>query len=604
VARSGTRAESCVILVAADQILIAEMNANPSQTGASAADRTGRPALWLVAAAAIVAFVVLGQGITAPFQKDAEPQSAQWVQSVARGHLMAPRDYYGYLVEKPLLYYWLSGAVTRLMGGNATEVSARIVSLLAGTALAIEVLLWTSENLGVAEGWLAFLFLIATYGYSSRATLALTDMLMTFLVISTLLILYPQLDGPASRPRTFAAIVVLQFAVLTKGPIAAVLTGLAVVIYFVITGRNLLALLLERWAWILAIAVVVMTVGWYWLWFTLGTWKIFPIFMTENFGHFLSAKYGGTGEAARPPWYIVARLVGGAMPILLLLPAAIAGFMTGEIGPARRRPLAFQASLAIAVIAFFSIASAKRDDYILPALPGVAILCAAVFVLSEPTAGRARWAIRLRIGAVAVTAIAMLSALAAGIALALTHAHMSLHLQSSDADELALYVRGFATMRLGYLIFALAVIAGAIAAGVGLARRNTILAGAAVGILTLCLSMLANAILRPGLAWERSAKTFAFIVHEQIGAAPIFVAHHPNYDFSFYYGTDAPPLMGRNRQALPPGVQSYLIANDTERNALAPQYRDRLKLVVKSHLVGNDGPLALYAIGPEPQPLH
>ena len=565
------------------------------------ADRTGRPALWLIAAAALVAFVVLGQGITAPFQKDAEPQSAQWVQSVARGHLMAPRDYYGYLVEKPLLYYWLSGAATRLMGGTATEVSARIVPLLAGTALAIEVLVWTAENLGAAEGWLAFLFLIATYGYSSRATLALTDMLMTFLVISTLLILYPQLEGSASRARTLAAIVVLQLAVLTKGPIAAILTGLAVLTYLAIIGRNPLALLRERWIWILAIAIAVMTVGWYWLWFTFGTWKIFPIFMTENFGHFMSAKYGGTGEAARPIWYIVARLIGGAMPIVLLLPAALAGFMTGEIGVERRRPLAFAASLALAVIVFFSLASAKRDDYILPALPGVAILCACVFALNEPTAGRAPWALRLRDVAVVAIAFAMLSALAAGMALAVSHAHVGLHLQSSDADELALYVRGFATMRIGYLIFALAVTVGVVAAGVGLTRHNAILAGIAAGILTLAGSMLANAILRPSLAWERSAKTFAFVVREQIGAAPIFVERDPNYDFSFYYGTDAPPLMGRHRQSLPPNVQSYLIANDAERNSLAPQYRDRLKLVVKSHLIGHDGPLALYAIAPEPQ---
>ncbi|MFZ0659451.1 MAG: hypothetical protein WAM05_12070 [Candidatus Binataceae bacterium] len=593
-ARSGAGAKT------QSHIITAKMNANPSQIGVSAADRIGRPALWLIVVAALVAFIVLGQGITAPFQKDAEPQSAQWVQSVARGHLTAPRDYYGYLVEKPLLYYWLSGAATRLMGGKTTEVSARIVPLLAGTALAIEVLLWTAENLGAAQGWLAFLFLIATYGYSSRATLALTDMLMTFLVISTLLILYPQLEGSESRVRTVGAIVVLQLAVMTKGPIAAILTGLAILTFLVITGRNPLALLRERWIWILAIAVTAMTVGWYWLWFTLGTWKIFPIFMTENFGHFLPAKYGGTGEAARPIWYILARLVGGAMPIVLLLPAAIAGFVTGEIEAARRRPLAFAASLAIAVIVFFSLASAKRDDYILPALPGVAILCACVFALNEPTAGRAHWALRLRTAAVITIALAMLAALAAGIALAITHAHVGLHLQSSDADELALYVRGFAMMRLGYLTFALAVIAGAIAASIGLVRRNAILAGAAAGLLTLSGSMLANAILRPALAWERSAKTFAFIVHEQIGAAPIFVVRDPNYDFSFYYGTEAPPLMGRHRQAPLPGVQSYLVANDAERNALAPQYRDCLKLIVKSHLVAHDGPLALYAIASEP----
>ncbi|MHB8381120.1 MAG: ArnT family glycosyltransferase [Candidatus Binataceae bacterium] len=575
------------------------MNAYPSQTGANSADRAGWPELWQIAAAAIVAFIVLGQGITAPFQMDAEPQSAQWVQAVARGHLMAPRDYYGYLVQKPLLYYWLSGAATRLMGGTVTEVSARIVPLLAGTALAIEVLVWMAENLGVAEGWLTFLFLIATYGYSSRATLALSDMLMTFLVISTLLILYPQLEGPATRARTFAAIVVLQLAVLTKGPIAAVLAGLAILTYLATIGRNPFALLRERWVWILALAVAVMTVGWYWLWFTLGTWKFFPIFMTENFGHFLPAKYGGTGEAARPLWYIAARLVGGAMPIVLLIPAAIAGFMTGEIGEARRRPLAFQASLAITVMVFFSLASAKRDDYILPALPGVAVLCASVFTLGDPAPGHARWALRLRTVAVVAIAATMLAALVAGIALAASHAHAGFHLQSSDAEQLALYVRGFAMLRLGYLIFALTVIAGVIAASIGVARRCAILAGVAAGLLTLAGSMLANGILRPTLAWERSAKTFAFVVRERIGAAPVFVARYPNYDFTFYYGTDAPPLMGRHREAPPPGVQSYLVANDAERNSLPPDYRDRLKVVVKSHLIGHDGPLALYAIAPE-----
>ena len=37
--------------------------------------------------------------------------------------------------------------------------------------------------------------------------------------------------------------------------------------------------------------------------------------------------------------------------------------------------------MSLAVLLFFSIASVKRDDYILPALPGIAILCASVFTL-------------------------------------------------------------------------------------------------------------------------------------------------------------------------------------------------------------------------------
>ena len=63
---------------------------------------------------------------------------------------------------------------------------------------------------------------------------------------------------------------------------------------------------------------------------------------------------------------------------LLIVPAALA-FYTGEISPEKRRPVIYQVSMSLAVLLFFSIASVKRDDYILPALPGIAILCASQF---------------------------------------------------------------------------------------------------------------------------------------------------------------------------------------------------------------------------------
>jgi hypothetical protein len=45
----------------------------------------------LLAIAALFAFIILVQGINAPFQKDAEPQSAEWIQSIVRdGHWLIP----------------------------------------------------------------------------------------------------------------------------------------------------------------------------------------------------------------------------------------------------------------------------------------------------------------------------------------------------------------------------------------------------------------------------------------------------------------------------------------------------------------------------------
>src|ERR1700722_14349977 len=120
---------------------------------------------------AVFAFIVLAQGISAPFQKDAEPQSAEWIQSIVRdGHWLIPADAYGYTDRKPPLFYWLSAIVAKATGGTVDEVRARAVSVIAGTALAVCVLAWAVANVGAVEGWLAFLFTLGTYGFALRAT--------------------------------------------------------------------------------------------------------------------------------------------------------------------------------------------------------------------------------------------------------------------------------------------------------------------------------------------------------------------------------------------------------------------------------------------------
>src|SRR5271168_3855713 len=96
----------------------------------------------------------------------------------------------------------------------------------------------------------------------------------------------------------------------------------------------------------------------------------------------MPAKLGGTGESYRPFYYIALRLIGSALPMTLLIPPAVLAFYTSEIAPEKRPAVIYQVSMSLAVLLFFSIASVKRDDYILSALPGIAILCASVFTLA------------------------------------------------------------------------------------------------------------------------------------------------------------------------------------------------------------------------------
>jgi 4-amino-4-deoxy-L-arabinose transferase-like glycosyltransferase len=537
-----------------------------------------------LAIASLFAFIILVQGISAPFQKDAEPQSAEWIQSILRdGHWLIPHDAYGYTDRKPPLFYWLSALVADASGGTVDEVRARAVSVVAGTALATAVLAWTASNVGASEGWLAFLLMLGTYGFASRATEALTDMLLTFLLFAAYSAIYPLVQAPAPTShgsgRTLFAGVVLGLGVLTKGPVAIVLCALAAAIYLSIERRNPVALLRQRWPWqVVAIAIAIGAV-WYVPAVIVGGHKILRIIFAENFGHFMPARLGGTGESHRPFYFIAARLLGGAFPMTLLIAPAALTFYTSEILAEKRRAVIYQVSMSLAVLLFFSIASVKRDDYILPAIPGIAILCGSVFKL-DIRGG----ASKLRD---VIVALFVLSPIVLALLLGLFRGHAPhVNLQSSDAAYYSLFES------MGKSV-ALVFVAGLAAVGIEIfaaVRRRATASGLAFAFTAICFSLFWTAALRPGLAVARSIKSFVPIVAEHVKGDQLCIPSGINYELSYYYGAAVPDL--RNPKC------AYLIATPREMSAMTPDYRERLKLIAKSNLIGGGGPPALYEISP------
>lgn len=537
-----------------------------------------KPATLLLAA--LFAFVVLIQGIGAPFQKDAEPQSAEWIQSIVRdGHWLIPADAYGYTDRKPPLFYWLSALIAKSTGGAVDEVRARVVSAVAGTALAVGVLAWTLANLGAFEGWLAFLFMLGTYGFASRATEALTDMLLTVLLFAAYSAIYPLLDSTpvASSRRAIFVGVVLGLGILTKGPIAIVLCALAASIFLLIERRNPIVMLRQRWPWqIVAIAIAIGAI-WYLPAAIVGGHKIVRIIFAENFGHFMPARLGGTGESYRPFYYIAARLLGGAFPMtLLIVPAALA-FYTGEISTEKRRPVIYQISMSLAVLLFFSIASVKRDDYILPALPGIAILCGSVFKLDVRG-----WASKLRDVLVAVFVLGLV--LAFLLLVFVPSLTPKMNLQSSDSAYLSVFLANGETLpRLWLIAVGIEIFA--------LIKRRATASGLAFGLIALPMSLLWTATMRPDVARLRSVKSFIPIIADRVKANQLCIPSGINYELSYYYGAAVPDL--KNPKC------AYLLATPREMGAIAPEYRARLKLIAKSNLIGGGGPPALFEISPE-----
>jgi 4-amino-4-deoxy-L-arabinose transferase-like glycosyltransferase len=559
-----------------------------------------RRALNRATLAFVIALALLTVGLNAPFAKDQEPQSAQWVVDIVQhGHWLLPYDYYGYVERKPPLFYWLSALAVKAAGGHVNEPLMRIPSLIAAAALAAEVMLWASAAFDGFTGWLAFFFLLGMYGFAYRAAVALTDMLMTALMLTGYYLLGPLLEGRGSIRRELAAAVALGFAILTKGPIALVLAAVGAALFLSLMRRNPFRMLTAAWPWRVLLIALAIAALWYVPAFIEGrNSDLLGVFAQENFGHFMPAAMGGIGEASRPFYYIALRLLGGTFPLCLLLPAVIAALPGLDERP--RRSIAYQSAMVLAVLLIFSLASAKRDDYILPAIPPLAIIIASLFspALAVPSMKFARSLRDLSTGFIVLTSA--LGTITIVILVAIRH-HSGLHgldLQSADASFAAIFVNGVANFEAPFVGLLAVIIFGALLCLFGLWRHTDTRASLGLAVIALSMTLIWTALLKPREAATRSLRLFAHEVHAQVGNKPIYVPWQ-DPEFSYYYGSGVPPLPRALALGGPSaGATIYFVSRPGQLFVLAPSLRQSLIPILQANVIGGGGPPELYQLRP------
>ena len=551
--------------------------------------------------AALVAFaigmIILAQGITAPFVKDAEPQAASWMQDVASGHdILMPHDYYGELARKPPLFYWTAGAITAITGGRVNEVRARMVSVFAGAAIAVGVLMWTAEFFDLTTGWLAFLFLLGSYGFSSRATLALEDMMLLAFMFAGWCLLYSTIERGPSRRGTIEMGIAFGLGILTKGPVAIVLPAFGALIYLLITRRSIVEQLRKAWPWtVLAIAVGI-ALPWYIPALLDHGGEFAKIVFQENFGHFLPRGVGGTGEAARPIYYIVIKMIGRITPLNFLLPALVLALVRGDFIPEKRRPLMFQFSFLLAMLIFFSVASAKRDDYVLPGIPSLVILFAALFTSLKD----ARLTERLRdTAAVAVCVIAILIVATASMWVYVEHLTLVNEINPVDRAQADLLVKYYiGAMSLALVAVGSAVIGCAALDVIGVRRKHPAQTAAGLGFLSLLGVVLITGSVQPEMARERTLKYAAADIERIAPDAPIYVIHE-NEELAFYLHREAPVIVGADRTVRKIDLPAYVFAYRSDFRGSAAWLKDRVTLLKEWDRLGRAGSPTLYRLEPD-----
>lgn len=294
--------------------------------------------------------------------------------------------------EKPPLQYWATAAAFKAFGPD--EWTARLWPALTGF-LGVLLAFYAGRRLfNDAAGALAAAVLASSLLYLFIGHFNVLDMgLAFFLQLAVTGFLLAQ---GGERRWMWVAWAALALAVLSKGIVALVLTGGALVLYSLLTrdfspwrrleaGPGLAIFLALATPWFVAVSLAN---------------PEFPrfFFIHEHFERFLTT----THRRSQPAWYFLPVLLGGLLPwTTMALHAWATGWRRPPVAGAFR-PAAFLAVWCVVVFGFFSASGSKLPSYILPMFPALALLTGAF--LAEAS----RRTLLIHLGLAALPALAAL----------------------------------------------------------------------------------------------------------------------------------------------------------------------------------------------------
>jgi len=270
--------------------------------------------------------------------------------------------------HKPPLFFWLI-AILSLPLGAVTEFTARLPSVLAALGTLVLIMSMGRRWFGPKTAALAGVLLATSYMFWDKARWSQIDSLLCFLIWVALAAFDAWRSGDADGRRAGALFwLAAGLAVLAKGPVGLLLP-LGIVIVVLALERDLASL--RRFAPLLGPLVFVLVTGAWAMAATVWGPADYSVIGALR-EHFVERGMHGMHHV-RPFWYYSERLPLSLLPWTALLPGALVVAWRN-----RRRSAGLRLSLvaAVFVVVFFSISTEKRDLYVLPAFPAIAIMMA------------------------------------------------------------------------------------------------------------------------------------------------------------------------------------------------------------------------------------
>lgn len=286
-----------------------------------------------------------------------EPFYAESAVEMAESHeALVPRIFGQPQFEKPPMIYWASMVSFGLLG--RTEFAGRAPCALCALLLVLMTWAFGARVFGRRAGFLAAIVLATSLAFVVVARMILTDMMLALFVCGSCFAFWLA-DGDA-RPRhgmIALALVSAALAVLTKGPIGALVPALAAAVYLLVARRSPPGGL-STWVWGLAAALAI-AVPWYaYMIERFGGSYVRAFFLHENLARLVGAEHPSNNHL----YYYPAVLIGGALP---WIPALAITLLRAVRSRSRRGAPAYLACWILSSLAFFTLAQSKLPTYVL-----------------------------------------------------------------------------------------------------------------------------------------------------------------------------------------------------------------------------------------------
>ncbi len=290
---------------------------------------------------------------------------------IEQGNWLTPHAPDELPLNKPPLTYWLIGVSYKLFG--VSYGSARLPSVVAAL-LTMALVYFLGIKIATRRvGLLAAVILATSYLFTNFARMAMSDMLLAFLVtasFSSFIVVLISTDKFSWL--AYIGYAALALGVLIKGPVALALVALPIGIELVFSRRreDLAKLQIGRGL----ILILIITAPYFLLVYQqVGGGPLQFFFVGENLKRFTGQIYGSAG---RPFWYELVAFFSDFAPWSLLFPIAVwvDRKVRLENSNARAKRLLYL-WLASAML-LFSVSSFKLDYYLLPVMPAAALIIA------------------------------------------------------------------------------------------------------------------------------------------------------------------------------------------------------------------------------------